>query len=509
MRRRDKSKSIERANKLAEQRHLESKGEGAVNESGMAHAAGFADGGSGFEEGVTEMKSTRLPYKFYGKPLTLTDSNGQTWETSIKNLTAYSKSGGTNIRIGLNDKPNNIDIKPDGTIIINGLGASNQMQAKVEGESAAMIDTIRSIIAKQQDDTINESPWNGDPNSNWVPGDDDIEVEVHEWRLDFERTEDTDKYPDDHILVSVNAASGGQQWNTEVELSSFIPRKEGEKYAPLVQQLINLNGGKDYKVSDDQLFKNPKTKEIANILDGLISDFADSYDVDYGDPYPDEDLMPGGKYDRMDEGAVNKSGIKKSSKRIKITESQRSLLKSKGLLKENAIDEVLVGNDVINPNTMSAIMAAVPMLVGLSATVHWKEEIVDWLKGLAQKDSKLKKKLVSGGKFEGQSQESVTEDEGQGGNSVDRMKQALIELSSEIEKINPKSPTIQYVKDKILDDKKYKVTYGGPGKPVGEYEMTFADLISKAWEGKIKKGLEQWNDYDWKQIYDYIKMKEK
>ena len=82
-------------------------------------------------------------------------------------------------------------------------------------------------------------------------------------------------------------------------------------------------------------------------------------------------------------------------------------------------------------------------------------------------------------------------------------------LKSEIEKINPKSPTIQYVKDKILDDKKYKVTYGGPGKPVGEYEMTFADLISKAWEGKIKKGLEQWNDNDWKQIYDYIKMKEK
>ena len=131
-----------------------------INESGMAHAAGFADGGSGFEEGaiggVTEMESTRFPYKFYGKPLTLTDSNGQTWETSIKNLTAYPKSGGTNIRIGLNDKPNNIDIKPDGTIIINGLGASNQMQAKVEGESAAMIDTIRSIIAKQQDDTINE-----------------------------------------------------------------------------------------------------------------------------------------------------------------------------------------------------------------------------------------------------------------------------------------------------------------------------------------------------------------
>ena len=142
------------------QRHSDLRQDDTINESGMAHAAGFADGGSGFEEGaiggVTEMESTRFPYKFYGKPLTLTDSNGQTWETSIKDLTAYSKSGGTNIRIGLNDKPNNIDIKPDGTIIINGLGAGNELQAKVEGESAAMIDTIRSIIAKRQDDTINE-----------------------------------------------------------------------------------------------------------------------------------------------------------------------------------------------------------------------------------------------------------------------------------------------------------------------------------------------------------------
>jgi len=54
MRRRDKSKNIAKANLLAEQRYLESKG--VVNESGMAHAAGFADGGSGFEEGATMMQ---------------------------------------------------------------------------------------------------------------------------------------------------------------------------------------------------------------------------------------------------------------------------------------------------------------------------------------------------------------------------------------------------------------------------------------------------------------------
>jgi hypothetical protein len=66
------------------------------------------------------------------------------------------------------------------------------------------------------------------------------------------------------------------------------------------------------------------------------------------------------------------------------------------LVNENAIDELLVGNDFIDPNTMSAIMAAVPAIVGLSATINWKEEITDWLKGLAKTDSKLKDSLVSG-----------------------------------------------------------------------------------------------------------------
>ena len=83
-------------------------------------------------------------------------------------------------------------------------------------------------------------------------------------------------------------------------------------------------------------------------------------------------------------------------------------------------------------------------------------------------------------------------------------------LKDDIRNIDDKgNPKIKYVKDKILDDKKYKVEYGGPGKPTGMYEMTFADLVSKAWEGKIKKGLKNWSDNDWGQIYDYIKIKEK
>lgn len=43
--------------------------------------------------------------------------------------------------------------------------------------------------------------------------------------------------------------------------------------------------------------------------------------------------------------------------------------------------------------------------------------------------------------------------------------------------------------------------------PVGEYEMTIADLISRAWEAKVKKGIENWSDNDWSQIRDYINMK--
>jgi len=55
MRRRDKVKNMKKANTLAENRHLESKGilpEG----SGMAHAPGFADGSSGFVNGDDMME---------------------------------------------------------------------------------------------------------------------------------------------------------------------------------------------------------------------------------------------------------------------------------------------------------------------------------------------------------------------------------------------------------------------------------------------------------------------
>jgi len=60
MRRRDKTKNMLKANRMAEQYYLESKGIIAettvVEGAGMTHAAGFADGGSGFVNGGGMMK---------------------------------------------------------------------------------------------------------------------------------------------------------------------------------------------------------------------------------------------------------------------------------------------------------------------------------------------------------------------------------------------------------------------------------------------------------------------
>ena len=50
------------------------------------------------------------------------------------------------------------------------------------------------------------------------------------------------------------------------------------------------------------------------------------------------------------------------------------------------LDEVMVGGEMVDPNVVSAIMAAVPTLVAVGAAINWKEEIAAWLKSLASKD---------------------------------------------------------------------------------------------------------------------------
>ncbi len=53
-----------------------------------------------------------------------------------------------------------------------------------------------------------------------------------------------------------------------------------------------------------------------------------------------------------------------------------------GGLQEDAIDEVMVGGESVDPNVVSALMAIIPTLVGVGAAVNWKEEITTWLKSL-------------------------------------------------------------------------------------------------------------------------------
>ena len=56
---------------------------------------------------------------------------------------------------------------------------------------------------------------------------------------------------------------------------------------------------------------------------------------------------------------------------------------------DKKVNEVVVANEFVKPEIVTAIMAAVPTLVALGAAINWKEEITAWLKGLASKDEKI------------------------------------------------------------------------------------------------------------------------
>ena len=58
------------------------------------------------------------------------------------------------------------------------------------------------------------------------------------------------------------------------------------------------------------------------------------------------------------------------------------------------LDEVMVGGEMVDPNVVSAIMAAVPTLVAVGAAINWKEEIADWVKGLASKDKNVEDVVI-------------------------------------------------------------------------------------------------------------------
>jgi hypothetical protein len=52
------------------------------------------------------------------------------------------------------------------------------------------------------------------------------------------------------------------------------------------------------------------------------------------------------------------------------------------------LDEIMVGGEMVDPNVVSAIMAAVPTLVALGAAINWKEEIAAWVRQMKVKYAK-------------------------------------------------------------------------------------------------------------------------
>jgi hypothetical protein len=56
-------------------------------------------------------------------------------------------------------------------------------------------------------------------------------------------------------------------------------------------------------------------------------------------------------------------------------------------LNEN-INEVMVGGEMVDPNVVSAIMAAVPTLVALGAGIEWRKEIAAWVRQMKAKYAK-------------------------------------------------------------------------------------------------------------------------
>jgi len=56
--------------------------------------------------------------------------------------------------------------------------------------------------------------------------------------------------------------------------------------------------------------------------------------------------------------------------------------------KREKVNEVMVGGEMVDPNVVSAIMAAVPTLVALGAAINWKEEIAAWVRQMKAKYAK-------------------------------------------------------------------------------------------------------------------------
>ena len=149
---------------------------------------------------------------------------------------------------------------------------------------------------------LKESPWNGDPNSIWVPDDDWPDLEVNSFDMEVHIDENTAEDPMDSIHIRGYGRDGGHGWASGwLGVSQLIDESKVDKYMPTIEAILALNGGKSYNISSDTLEKNPKTKELANILFELVGTYIDEHgDVEWDDYEEDEDIRPGGKEWKLD-----------------------------------------------------------------------------------------------------------------------------------------------------------------------------------------------------------------
>lgn len=80
-------------------------------------------------------------------------------------------------------------------------------------------------------------------------------------------------------------------------------------------------------------------------------------------------------------------------------------------------------------------------------------------------------------------------------------------ILTDIQLQNPNDRNKNFVIDKLLDDKQYPFQYGGNGKQLGTYNMTWLELSKLAYEVLFRKGIENWGENNWKTMSDFIIMK--
>lgn len=141
---------------------------------------------------------------------------------------------------------------------------------------------------------------------------------------DFKRVSASELYPHPSDVVNIDfpiIIKSKQDWTNIVGDLIGVGFKWNDGSEITHEDIVDIDGGNKYPYKVHIADKGRKTIGVSPVDRRQMG----------GNP------LGGGKYDKPEYNEnVNESGIKKNRKCIKITESQRSLLKSKGLLKEDS-----------------------------------------------------------------------------------------------------------------------------------------------------------------------------